>query len=292
MRSLLVILVGVVGVASALVFLGDQDMGPVVITREGEQKIILRLGTAERQTVPGATLRVPFLHTVEAYSSRWLHENTEELLADTRDGEQLIVDVYVVWRIVEPVQFYGSFRTERAAAGRIDRIVQDRVREVIGRHTLTEVLKDRRDEITREITAQCRADLANGGVEVRDVRINRSDLPAGAEGSVFARMETERGRLAKKSRAEGEEQARRIRAEADREAQVIVANGRRDAEIARGVGDAQAARIYAEAFETEPEFYAFMRSLEAYRRTIDDNTTLIVSPDSEFFQYLDATGAP
>ena len=140
------------------------------------------------------------------------------------------------------------------------------------------------------ITEGAQQQLAPLGVEVNDVRINRTELPPGTEESVYARMKTERERLAKKNRAEGDERARRIRAEADREARVIVANARRDAEIQRGAGDAEAARIYGEAYAADPDFYAFTRSLEAYRKTIDGKTTLVLSPDTEFFQYLEGQG--
>ena len=121
---------------------------------------------------------------------------------------------------------------------------------------------------------------------MNDVRINRTELPRGTEESVYARMKTERGRLAKKNRAEGEERARRIRAETDREALVIVANARRDAEIARGEGYAEATLIYAEAYSLDPDFYAFMRSLEAYEKTIGEHTTLVLSPEAEFFRFF------
>jgi membrane protease subunit HflC len=171
------------------------------------------------------------------------------------------------------------------------------VREVIGRHTLTQVLKEMRQAIMTEITARTTAILAEYGIAVADVRINRTELPEGTEDSVYARMNAERQRLAKRNRAEGEEKARRIRAEAGREAVVIVAHARRDAEIARGVGDAQATRIYAEAYNQDPEFYDFRRSLEAYRKTIGANTTLVLSPRAEFFRFLErieplADGAP
>jgi membrane protease subunit HflC len=172
------------------------------------------------------------------------------------------------------------------AKQRIDRTVRDDVREVIGRHTLTEVLKDARPVIMREITRQSSEALADKGISLADVRINRTELPEGAEGSVYARMKTERERLARKNRAEGEEQARRIQAVADREARVIVANARRDAEITRGQGDAEATRIYGEAYSSDAEFYAFVRSLEAYRKTIGKHTTLVLSPEAEFFQFL------
>jgi modulator of FtsH protease HflC len=177
-----------------------------------------------------------------------------------------------------------------AAEQRIDRVVRDSVSEVITRHTLTEVLKEQRAEIMGAITESARQRLTPLGIQVGDVRINRTELPSGTEESVYARMNTERERIAKKNRAEGEERARRIRAEADREARVIVATAHRDSEIARGQGDAEAARIYAEAYTADPDFYAFTRSLEAYRKTIDGKTTLVISPDTEFFKYFEGQG--
>jgi membrane protease subunit HflC len=170
-------------------------------------------------------------------------------------------------------------------------VVRGAVREVIGQQTLDNVVTANRAEIMQEITAKTNASLAKFGIEMKDVRINRTELPKGTEENVYARMKAERERQARKLRAEGEERARRIRAEADREARVIVANARRDSEIARGEGDAQAARIYAAAYGTDPELYAFVRSLEAYRKTLGERTTVVLSPKSEFFRYLDRPAA-
>jgi membrane protease subunit HflC len=273
-----------------LVAAGNRGLGPVVITREDQQTLILRFGEVQRVTQPGLWLRVPLLETAEIYDRRWLYLSTEALPIQTKDGEQLTIDNYVIWRIDDPKAFQRAFPSGmNDAKQRIDRTVRDDVREVIGRHTLTEVLKDARPAIMQEITRQSHRALADKGISLVDVRINRTELPEGTEGSVYARMKTERERLARKNRAEGEEQARRIRAAADREARVIVANARRDAEIARGTGDAEATRIYAEAYSGDAEFYAFVRSLEAYRKTIGEHTTLVLSPDAEFFQFLGTT---
>lgn len=285
--ALLVILAGVVllGLVAAAQF----DLGPLVITREGEQKIIFRFNEARKVTQPGWALRlgIPVVERVEHYEGRWFYLDTETQSIQTRDGEQLQIDNYVVWRIQDPKQYRTRFGTGTAkAANRIDRIVRDDVREVIGRHVLGEVLKDRRKEIMAEITTRTREMLAEFGIAVADVRINRTELPAGTEESVYARMKTERERVAKGNRAEGDERARTIRAQADREARVIVAEAQRDAEIARGEGDAESARIYAEAYAEAPDFYAFVRSLEAYRKAIGEGTTLVLSPDSEFFRFL------
>ncbi len=266
---------------------GNLGIPPVVITREGEQKLVLFLGDVRNVTRPGISLAIPFVEVIRTYPSSWLYNSTDARGIQTKDGEQLVIDNYTVWRIADPREFMRSFAGVEAAEQRIDRVVRDSVREVIGRHTLTEVLKDQRGAIMDTITANARKALEGYGIEVNDVRINRTELPAGTEESVYARMKTERERLAKKNRAEGDERARRIRAEADREARVIVANARREAEIQRGAGDAEAARIYGDAYAADPDFYAFTRSLEAYRKAIDGKTTLVLSPDTEFFQYLE-----
>ncbi len=290
MRRLLVIVLVVFAAAVGLVAAGGVGWGPVVITREDEQKIILRLNEARRVTEPGISRRLPVIERAARYSRRWLYLNTEADTIQTRDGEQLTVDNYVIWRIVDAIEFSRSFPGAMGmleAQKRLDRAVRDDVREVIGRHTLTEVLNEKREPVMRSITAKTSSTVAEYGIEVADVRINRTELPKQTEGSVFARMVTERERLAKKNRAEGEEKARVIRAEADREARVIVAEARRDAEIVRGHGDAEATRIYAEAYSPDPAFYAFMRRLEAYEKTIGEHTTLVLSPKSEFFRFFD-----
>jgi len=288
MRRLLLFLLAGGGLAVIGIAAGNLGIPPVVITREGEQKLVLFLNEVRDITQPGISLAIPFFDEVRTFDSRWLYNSTAALPIQTKDGEQLLIDNYTVWRIETPLDFMTKFPGGMAPAEqRIDRVVRDGVREVIGRHTLAEVLNEQREPIMQAITANSRKALAGFGIAVADVRINRTELPPGTEESVYARMKTERERLAKKNRAEGDERARRIRAEADREARVIVANARRDAEITRGAGDAEATRIYAEAYQADPDFYAFVRSLEAYRKSIDGRTTLVLSPDAEFFQYLE-----
>jgi membrane protease subunit HflC len=178
-----------------------------------------------------------------------------------------------------------------SARQQINRVVKAAVREVVGKHTLLEVLTVERENIRLAITDRTTRSLEEDGVAVDDVRINRTELPEATEQNVFARMKTDRTRLARKYRAEGEEKAREIRADAEREARVTIANAHKASEIARGLGDAGAARIYAEAYGTDPGFYAFVRTMEAYRKTLNADTTLVLSPNSEFFRYLMDAGS-
>jgi membrane protease subunit HflC len=287
-RRLALSLAVLVALAVGLVLLGMQEIGPIVITREGEQKIILRLGAPrDEATRPGVALRFPFLDEVRRFDARWLHLSSQPKEIQTQDRERIVVDNYVIWRIADPLLFYTSFPTGLSEAeAQIDREVRGNVREVIGQHTLPQVLHEARVAIMDDITRKSDEALRRVGVEVADVRLNRTELPAGTADNVYARMRAERERLARKYRAEGEEEARRIRAQADREARVIVAEARRDAEAQRGQGDAEPTRIYAEAYGADPGFYTFIRGLEAYRKTIGGDTTLVVAPDHEFFRLL------
>lgn len=292
MRRALLVGLGLLLVVTVLIAAGNVGLGPVVITREGSQQIILSVGPPRAVTEPGWSLRVPLLEEARTYDGRLLHLNTKPDMIQTKDQERIVVDNYAMWRIADPKEFLSSFPKGMAQAEKqIDRVVRAGVREIIGRNTLTDVLTARRSEIMKEIRHAVTESFAGAGIAIKDVRINRTELPPGIEKNVYARMQTDRERLARKYRAEGEEQARKIRAEADRDAQVIVARARGQAEVARGEGDATSTRVYAEAYGRDPEFFAFVRSLEAYRKTIGEGTTLVLSPESEFFQFFDDSRA-
>lgn len=265
--------------------------GPVVMNREGEQRIAFLLGDPVRVIEqPGLSLAPPFVN-IQVFDGRWRHLSAEPREIPTLDQERIVIDHFVVWRIADPLQFRRTFPSGLAEAEKqIDQQVRGQLREVIGQKRLMQVLKGERRAILDEITQQSNDAVKRFGVDVRDVRINRTELPQGTEANVYARMRAERDRLARKYRAEGEEQARAIRAEADREAQVIVAEARRDAEMERGKGDAEAARIYAEAYSGSAEFYGFTRGLEAYRKTLGKGTTFVLPPDHEFFRLFQSGG--
>lgn len=275
-----------IALAAGLVALGRLGVGPVVVTREDEQKLILLLGDPRTEaTTPGLTLRIPLVEDVRTFERRWMHLSSDPEEIQTQDRERIVVDNYVVWRIADPLVFYESFPTGMTEAeAQIDREVRANVRAVIGQRTFADVLRDARAEIMEEITRRSDESLQRAGIEVNDVRISRTELPASTLKNVYARMRAERDRQARKYRAEGDEEARRIRAQADRKARVLVAEAREKAQAERGRGDAEAVRITAEAFSLDPAFYAFQRTLEAYRKTLSaGNTTVLLPPDHAFF---------
>jgi len=281
----LLVLLALAAVSSAFGY------GPLIVNWEGEQRIALLLGEPRLVvTKPGIAFSFPITRQLR-FDGRFHHLSAEAREIQTQDRERVVVDNYIVWRISEPLLFYKSFPTGRAEAEtQIDQEVRGKVREVIGQRTLRDVLEGARVEMMEEITAKSAAAVARFGVQVGDVRINRTELPRGAEANVHARMRAERERLARRNRAEGDERARIIRAAADQQARVIVAEARRDAAQLRGEGDAGAARIYAEAYQSDPGFFELLRGLEAYQRTLGERTTLLLSPDHEFFRLFQSGG--
>jgi modulator of FtsH protease HflC len=277
MRRLLFALLVLSAIGASLIWLGEHGWGPVVITHEDEQKIVLFLGNPiSIRTTPGISLRPPFAE-VRVLDRRYQYLNSEPQQMQTRDAERPVIDHYVVWRIADPLRFFADFpQGMQQAEAQVDRIARSDVRDIIGQRTMQELVADARNEIMTAISEQSAERLRQFGIDVRDVRINRVELPETTEENVFARMRAERDRLARKYRAEGDEEGRRIRAEAEREARITVAEARKQAEILRGEGDAEAARIYAEAHGQAPEFYGFVRRLDAYRKTIGEGTTLVL----------------
>ncbi len=241
-------------------------------------------------TEPGWYFRIPGLHQLYIYDRRLqrYEANPRELYL----SEKLLleVDYYAIWRVADPRLFFESVRTLSEAARRLDTITYSQLRKTLAQHTLAELLSEGRSAITQEIAQNSAAKLSPLGIELVDLKLRQTDYPPANLERVFQRMRTERERFAKKFRAEGDEAARTIRANADRESQVLRAEARREAEILRGEGDAAAAEIYAKAYQKDPEFYAFMRSLEAYEKALDDETTLILSPKLPFLRYLFSGG--
>jgi membrane protease subunit HflC len=255
------------------------------------QAIVVQLGEPMRTVQePGLYLKLPFIQNVLYFDKRLLDYDASPKELLTKDKQQLVVDNYVRWRIRDPLQYYRTLRAESGAQSRLDDVVYSNLRETLGRHTLRDVVSERRSELMQEVTAKSDAKAREYGIEIVDVRIKRADLPEKNELNVFNRMRTERERLAKKFRAEGDEEARKIRSEADKQVQILLADARQQAEIMRGEGDARAVKIFADAYGRDAEFYELVRTLEAYRKTIGDGTTLILSPRSDFFRLLNQLG--
>jgi membrane protease subunit HflC len=252
-----------------------------------EQAIVVQLGEPVRTVQePGLYFKLPLVQNVLYFDKRLLAYDAAPKEILTKDKQQLVVDNFSRWRIRDPLQFYRTVRDEAGAQSRLDDVIYSIVRENLGRHTLREIMNEKRTEVMAEVTKESDDKARDYGIEVTDVRIKRADLPEKNELNVFNRMRTERERLAKKFRAEGDEEARKIRSESDKEVQILTAEARKQAEITRGQGDAQAVTIFADAYGRDPEFYQLVRTLEAYRNSITEGTTLILSPNSEFFRYL------
>jgi membrane protease subunit HflC len=263
---------------------------------EHEQAIVFQFGEAQRVENPwgeeanaGLKLKAPFIENVVYLSRRNLEVDLRpvELLAS--DQERLIVDAFVRYRITNAIRFYESLRNERGAQDKLQTIFDSTLRDVLGRVDTPEIISGRRSELMGEIqsVADATAEAEDLGIDIIDVRIKRADLPRENYDRVFQRMVSQRNLEAAELRAEGEERAQEIRATAEKQATVIRANAQKQAEIIRGEGDQQRNAIYAAAYNKDPEFFAFYRSMEAYRTGLGSNTTYVLSPDSDFLGYLD-----
>jgi membrane protease subunit HflC len=243
---------------------------------------------------PGLHWKFPFVNTIAKYPDRILNYTESEERFLTGEKKNLIVDYFITWRIIDPGQYFRSVRgDELFAEQRLSSIIREGIKAEFGRRTVQEVVSAERSEIMRQMLAQAGQRAPELGIEVVDVRVMRIELSDEVSGSVYSRMQQERARVAAQLRAEGSEESERIRSDADRQRTVILAEAYRDAEIIRGEGDARAAEIYANAYSQNPEFYTFYRSMQAYRTAIGrEQDVLVLSPDSEFFQYLqEQTGA-
>ena len=276
------ILLGLVGI---LVLLG---LTTVFIVDETEQVVILAFGKPVRTiTEPGINMKVPFPFQEKIkFDDRLLEYDSppEEILS--KDKKTLIVDNYVRWSIVDPLQFLKTVQAIPTALSRMDDIVYSELRRELGTHDMVEIITENREKLMEIVTFNSNKATLDYGIAVIDVRIRRVDLPAENEESIYARMEAERNRQANKFRSEGEEEAQKIRAATDRDKTIILADAYKDAERLRGEGDAAAVEIYAKAYSADPKFYEFVRTLDMYKKIIDDKTTLVLPSNSRLFKLL------
>ena len=260
----------------------------VFIVKEVNQAIVLQFGDPKRIiTKPGLNFKVPFIQNVVFLDKRILNLDNppEEVIAS--DQKRLIVDAFARFQIVDPLKFYISVGNERVARSRLSTIINSRLRSVLGTQELQTLLSKDRAKQMASIQEGVNREAENFGIKIVDVRIKRADLPQANSDAIFKRMQTEREREAKEFRAKGAEMAAEITANADKEVTVILANAEKSSQILKGEGDGERNKIFADAFGKDPEFFAFYRAMQAYEKAlIGGETSLILSPDSEFFKFF------
>lgn len=256
---------------------------------EREKVLLFSLGEIKGADLkPGLHFKVPLVNNVKKFDARVLTLDARPERFLTSEKKNVTVDFFVKWRIADISQYYRSTRgQERAAQSRLSQIIKDGLRNEFAKRTIQEAVSGERQEIMAAINESSDTLARELGIEVVDVRISQIDLPDEVSESVYQRMRAERARIAKELRAQGQEQAEIIRAGADKDRAVTLANAYKEAQQTRGQGDAEAARISAEAYEKNPEFYSFYRSMESYRKALSGgNDVMVLEPDSEFFRYF------
>ena len=260
------------------------------VVDERQKALVLQFGqVADVKEEPGLAFKLPFIQQVVRYDDRILSLDTMPLEVTPLDDRRLVVDAFARYRIINVVQFRQAVGTGGivTAESRLERILNAALREVLGSVTSNAVLSTDRIELMTRITESAKIESKGLGVEIVDVRIKRADLPTQNLAATFRRMQAERERMAADERARGQEAAQIVRAEADRKAVETVSEAKKEAEIIRGTADALTTKIFADAFGRDPEFYAFTRSLIAYEQSMTgSNTTMVISPNSEFFDYI------
>lgn len=269
-------------------------LSSVFTVEQREQALVLQFGEIKDVIQePGMHFKIPVIQDVVTFDNRLLDYDApaEEVIAS--DQKRLVVDAFARYRIDNPLLFYQTVRDEAILRPRLGSIINTNLRRVLGTVPLEALVSEDRGDLMRRIAASVRSEAAPFGIRVEDVRIKRADLPQANSEAVFRRMQTERQQEAAELRALGDQQSRRIRAEADREKVVIVAEAEKDSQILRGEGEGEMNRIFAESFGKDPEFFAFYRSMQAYQEALSgDDTTMVLSPDSEFFRYFGAFDNP
>ena len=273
----LIAIIGAVMIPQTLYIVDETQLA--IVTRFGEPRVSI--------TSPGMYVKTPFIETVRYFEKRILIFDAPPDSLLTEDKRRLVIDVYARARIFDPLLFFKTVQTESQATSRAVDIISSELRREIALDTQIEVIQETREEIMNRVRDSVRPKLLEFGIETIDVRIKRADFPETVAESVYARMQAERKRIADRERAQGAERDAEVRANVDRQAAIIRAEAERDAQIIRGEGEAEAVRIFAESLGQDPEFYAFQRSLQAYKTFLPESGTTVVLPaDSSLFQFL------
>jgi membrane protease subunit HflC len=281
-RQILVVL-GVI-----LVVAGVLASSSLFIVDQTEQALVLQLGEVRRVVrEPGLWFKRPFVENVVYYDNRVLDFEPRHEEVIVSDQKRLVTDTYTRYRITNPLLFYQTVGTEVGVRTRLAALVTGSLRRVLGSVTLNDILSDKRAAIMRQIRDEVAQQAKAFGIEVVDVRLRRADLPEENSQAIYARMQSEREQQARQYRGEGAEAAQTVRANAERERTVILAEAQRDAQRVRGDGDARAIKIYADAFGQDPQFFAFYRSLQAYRDALNGHdTSFVLAPEGNFFRFF------
>jgi len=275
------------GTVIAAVLLLMIGFGGIMIVDETEQIVIVQMGKPIRNiTEPGLNFKIPFIQSATVFDKRLLEYDSAPNTILTADKKNLTLDNYAQWRIANPLKFMQTMRTQALAQSRLDDIIYSSLRVQLGTHQMREIVSTLRDSLMHKVTTNANLTASEYGIEIVDVRIKRADLPRENEQAVFDRMKAERNRMAKQFRSEGEEEAVKIRAETDKDREVILADAYKEAQIIRGEGEAVAIRTYAKAYERDPDFYEFIRTMDAYLEVFDEKTKLVLTPESDFLRYL------
>ncbi len=271
-----------------LIILGFIGINAFFTMNEKQQGLVLQFGEPKRVVKDsGLHLKIPLIQNTVKYDKRILEYDLpiEEVIAV--DKKRMLIDSFTRFKIIDPLEFYKTVGTESNVRNRLNSNVISSLRRVVGRVTLEELLSEERNKIMENIKDEVNSEASRFGIEIVDVRIRRADLPEANSQAIYERMKSERVREAKEFRAKGAETAQKIRAEADKEKTVILAEATKKSEILRGQGESNAVDIYADAFEQDPDFYSFYRSMQAYGKVLgEDGTTMILSPDSEFLEFF------
>jgi membrane protease subunit HflC len=252
-----------------------------------EQAVITQLGKPVKNVEePGLHFKTPFVQKITKFPNQLLDYDSAPTEILTKDKKNLLVDNYAKWRVIDSLKLLQTVRDVNGAQSRLDDIIYSELRLELGRHDLVDIIAITRGEIMRLVTERSNEKAKEYGISILDVRIKRADMPQEIANSIYNRMRTERQRIAKEYRAEGKEKAQKIRAQTDKEKIVLLAKAYKEEQEIKGEGDAKSIGIYAEALEKDPEFYSFIRSMEAYKNIFKEKSTIILPPDTEFFRFL------
>ena len=261
------------------------------VVKQTEQALVLQFGDPIRVIKkPGLKIKIPLIQNAVFYDTRILDFDAEVEEVILSDQKRLLVDAFIRYQIIDPLKFYQSVGNENGFKARVGGILSGSLRRVLGSDPLEVVLSVNRSELMEKIQSELDKESANFGVKMIDVRIKRADLPKANSEAIYGRMRAEREKEARQFRAEGSEESQIIKSKAEKERTIIIAEANEKSQTIRGEGDGEAVKIYAKAFNKDKEFFAFYRSMEAYKKAFkdgEDDPTLILSPDSDFFKYFD-----